>query len=52
MHQPDPYAMAEEMGHSLLAEWRAYYALKREQRLQEDAASRAEAAMGGKRRGR
>jgi hypothetical protein len=52
MHRPDPYAMAEEMGHSLLAEWRAYYNMKREIRLQDAAAARAEAGVSGRRGGR
>lgn len=50
MHRPDPYAMAEEMGNSLLAEWRAYFEKKREAMLQEQAASRAEAGLNQPRR--
>jgi hypothetical protein len=50
MHRPDPYAMAEQIGNGLLAEWRAYYRLKREQAMQEQAAARAESNLGQRRR--
>lgn len=46
MHRPDPYAMADEMGYSLMGEWRAYFDWKNEMQAQEAAAARAEAASG------
>lgn len=36
--------MAEEMGNSVLADWRAYFQIKREAEAQDAAAARAEAA--------
>lgn len=37
--------MAAQMGNSLLAEWRAYYRLKKEAQAQAAAEARAEAAQ-------
>jgi hypothetical protein len=46
----DPYAMAEEMGNSLLAEWRAFFKMERDRGLQEEAATRAESGVQHRRR--
>lgn len=37
--------MADEMGNSVLADWRAYFQIKRDNEAQEAAAARAEAAI-------